>query len=160
MRSSPRVISRLRICITSPEFHTSSMRDCVQSQMRWAGRVGERYALYLSVFTLRRFPLWVSSQWPGELCPGAQLPFDIGVRSKLIENRVKMKCADTIALTHPFPRYTSRLWAGISCVALKEGCDFTRKCFYPEPLWLSFGCCRLARSLQHLALKRQHGRRF
>jgi hypothetical protein len=50
---------------------------------------GERYAVYVSVFSFRRLPDPVSRQWLGEPCPGAPLPLDIEVRSKLIENRVK-----------------------------------------------------------------------
>lgn len=50
---------------------------------------GERYAVYVSAFSFRRLPEPVSRQWLDELCPGAPLLFDIEVRSKLIENRVK-----------------------------------------------------------------------
>jgi len=50
---------------------------------------GERYAVYVSIFIFRRLPHTVSRQWLGELCPGAPLPYDIEVRSKLIENRAK-----------------------------------------------------------------------
>jgi hypothetical protein len=50
---------------------------------------GERYAVCVSVFIFRRLPHPVSRQWLGELCPGAPLPYDIEVRSKLIENRAK-----------------------------------------------------------------------
>jgi hypothetical protein len=47
---------------------------------------GERY---VSVFSLRKLSDLITKQWLGELCPGAPLPYDIEVRSKLIENRVK-----------------------------------------------------------------------
>jgi hypothetical protein len=50
---------------------------------------GERYAVYVSVFSFRRLPDTVCRRWLEELCPGEPLPFDIGVRSKLIEKRVK-----------------------------------------------------------------------
>src|SRR5271166_2968101 len=50
---------------------------------------GERYGVYVSVFSFRRLPDSVTRQWLAELYPGAPLPFDIEVRSKLIENRVK-----------------------------------------------------------------------
>jgi hypothetical protein len=50
---------------------------------------GERYAVYVSVFRFRKLPDLITKQWLGELCPGAPFPYDIEVRSKLIENRVK-----------------------------------------------------------------------
>ena len=50
---------------------------------------GERYAVYVSVFSFRRLPDPVSRQWLLELCPGAPLPYDIEIRSKLIEKRAK-----------------------------------------------------------------------
>jgi hypothetical protein len=50
---------------------------------------GQRYAAYISVFRLRRLPESITKQWLAELCPGAPLPYDVEVRSKLITNRVK-----------------------------------------------------------------------
>ena len=50
---------------------------------------GERYAAYVSSFRLRRLPDLITRQWLGELCPGAPLAYDVEVRSRLIENRVK-----------------------------------------------------------------------
>jgi hypothetical protein len=50
---------------------------------------GERYAVYVSVFQFRKLPDLITRQWLSELCPGAPLPYDIEVRSKLIENRAK-----------------------------------------------------------------------
>jgi hypothetical protein len=50
---------------------------------------GERYAVYVSAFRFRKLPDLITKQWLSELCPGAPLPYDIAVRSKLIENRVK-----------------------------------------------------------------------
>ena len=50
---------------------------------------GERYAVYVSVFNFRRLPELITKRWIGELCPGAPLPQDIEVRSKLIESRVR-----------------------------------------------------------------------
>ena len=50
---------------------------------------GERYAVYVSVFSFRKLPDLITKQWLSELCPGAPLPYDIEVRSKLIESRVK-----------------------------------------------------------------------
>jgi hypothetical protein len=48
---------------------------------------GERYAVYVSVFSFRRIPDSITKQWLSELCPGAPPAYDIEVRSKLIENR-------------------------------------------------------------------------
>ena len=50
---------------------------------------GERYAVYVSVFRFRKLPDLIAKRWVEELCPGAPLPYDIEVRSKLIENRGK-----------------------------------------------------------------------
>jgi len=50
---------------------------------------GERYAVYVSVFSFRRLPDPITKRWVGELCPGAPLPQDIEVRSRLIENRAR-----------------------------------------------------------------------
>ena len=48
---------------------------------------GERYAVYVSVFSLRRLPDLITKRWLGELCPGEALTHDIEVRRRLIENR-------------------------------------------------------------------------
>ncbi len=50
---------------------------------------GQRDAVYVSVFSFRKLPDLITKQWLAELCPGAPLPYDIAVRSKLIENRAK-----------------------------------------------------------------------
>jgi hypothetical protein len=50
---------------------------------------GERSAVYVSVFQFRKLPDLITKQWLSELCPGAPLPYDIEVRSRLIENRAK-----------------------------------------------------------------------
>jgi len=50
---------------------------------------GERYAVYVSVFNFRRLPELITKRWIGELCPGAPLPQDIEVRSKLSESRLR-----------------------------------------------------------------------
>ena len=52
---------------------------------------GERYAVYVSVFQFRKLPDLITRQWLSELCPGAPLPFDVEVRSKLIEHRGSAK---------------------------------------------------------------------
>ena len=51
---------------------------------------GERYAVYVSVFSFRRLPDAVSDQWLCELCPGAPLAYDIEVRSQLNKNHVNI----------------------------------------------------------------------
>jgi hypothetical protein len=50
---------------------------------------GQRYAVYVSVFSFRRLPEPITKQWLAELCPGAPLPYDIELRSRLIEHRAK-----------------------------------------------------------------------
>ncbi|MGH7923915.1 MAG: hypothetical protein ACREQH_04900 [Candidatus Binatus sp.] len=50
---------------------------------------GERSAVYVSVFRFRKLPELITRQWLGELCPGAPLPYDIEVRSRLIERRAR-----------------------------------------------------------------------
>jgi len=50
---------------------------------------GERYAVYVSVFNFRRLPELITKRWIDELCPGAPLPQDIEVLSKLIESRLR-----------------------------------------------------------------------
>ena len=44
---------------------------------------GERYAVFVSVFTFRRLPEVITKRWLGELCPGAPLPQDAEIRLKL-----------------------------------------------------------------------------
>jgi len=48
---------------------------------------GERYAVYVSVFSFQRLPDLITKRWLGELCPGEALTHDIEVRRVLIENR-------------------------------------------------------------------------
>ncbi|HEV2169361.1 MAG TPA: hypothetical protein VGR40_00360 [Candidatus Binatus sp.] len=50
---------------------------------------GERSAVYVSVFRFRKLPDLITRQWLSELCPGAPLPYDIEVRTRLIEHRAK-----------------------------------------------------------------------
>jgi hypothetical protein len=50
---------------------------------------GERWAVYVSVFTFRKLPDHVSKQWLEEMCPGAPMPFDIEVRSRLNDHNAK-----------------------------------------------------------------------
>ena len=47
---------------------------------------GERYAVYVSVFSFRRLPDPITKRWFGELCPGEALSHDIEVSRRLIEN--------------------------------------------------------------------------
>jgi hypothetical protein len=58
-------------------------RDFVEDQLS-----GERYAVYVSVFSFRRFPDSITKQWLRELCPGAPPVYDIEVCSKLIEREI------------------------------------------------------------------------
>ena len=50
---------------------------------------GVRYAVYVSVFTIRKLPEPVSKCWLGEFCPGSPLSFDDQIRGKLVENLAK-----------------------------------------------------------------------
>ena len=52
---------------------------------------GERYAVYVSVFSFRRFPESISKRWLGELCPGGPIPDDIELRTKLIQKLCEVK---------------------------------------------------------------------
>jgi hypothetical protein len=62
-------------------------RDFVES------RSGERWAVYVTVFSFRRLPDYVSRQWLEEMCPGAPMPFDMEIRSRLIDRRAKKESA-------------------------------------------------------------------
>ena len=42
---------------------------------------GERWAVYVSVFSFRRLPDHIGRQWLEELCPGEPMPLDREVRS-------------------------------------------------------------------------------
>ncbi len=44
---------------------------------------GERYAVFVSVFSFRRLPEVITKRWLGELCPGAPLAQDIEIRGRL-----------------------------------------------------------------------------
>jgi len=44
---------------------------------------GERYAVFVSVFTFRRLPEVITKRWLGELCPGGPLPQDTEMRSRM-----------------------------------------------------------------------------
>ena len=67
------------------QFHCSRcMRDFVEDTS-----TGERHAVYVSVFRLRNLPDQISAHWLAEMCPGAPLPFDIEVRSRLIQQHAK-----------------------------------------------------------------------
>jgi len=50
---------------------------------------GERWAVYVSVFSFRRLPDHISTQWLGEMCPGAPMAFDTEVRNRLNEHHAK-----------------------------------------------------------------------
>ncbi len=49
---------------------------------------GERYAVFVSVFTFRRLPEVITKRWLAELCPGAPLVQDIEIRGRLKEAHV------------------------------------------------------------------------
>lgn len=46
---------------------------------------GERWAVYVSVFSFRRLPAQISARWLGEMCPGAPMAFDAEVRNRLAD---------------------------------------------------------------------------
>ena len=50
---------------------------------------GERWAVYVSVFSFRRLPDQISNQWLGEMCPGAPMAFDTEVRNRLSDHHAK-----------------------------------------------------------------------
>ena len=75
------------------QYHCSRCRrDFVEDELS-----GERYAVYVSVFSLRRIPDSIAKQWLRELCPGAPPAYDIEVRGKLSNNAHR-------ALAPPHPR--------------------------------------------------------
>ena len=50
---------------------------------------GERWAVYVSTFSFRRLPDHISTQWLGEMCPGAPMAFDMEVRNRLSDHHAK-----------------------------------------------------------------------
>ena len=50
---------------------------------------GGRYAVYVSVFSIRKLQEQVSQRWLGEFCPGSPVSFDGEIRSKLVESLAK-----------------------------------------------------------------------
>ncbi|SRR5216684_6122604 len=50
-------------------------------------RTGERYAVYVSIFSFKKLPESISKRWLGELCPGGPVADDVRVRSQLSESR-------------------------------------------------------------------------
>ena len=75
---------RIEIETGKPVIHhrcSRCQRDFAEDQPS-----GERYAVYVSVFSLRKLPDHISKQWLDELCPGQPLPLDFAVRTKLIEH--------------------------------------------------------------------------
>ena len=66
------------------QYHCSRCgRDFVESLS------GERWAVYVSVFSFRRLPDQISARWLGEMCPGELMAFDTEVRNKLTEHHAK-----------------------------------------------------------------------
>ena len=62
---------------------TRCERDFVESLS------GERWAVFVSVFSFRRLPDQISTQWLEEMCPGAPMAFDTEVRNRLIDHHAK-----------------------------------------------------------------------
>jgi len=59
-------------------YHCSRCgRDFVESLS------SERWAVHVSVFSFQILTDHISTQWLGEMCPGALMPFDIEVRNRL-----------------------------------------------------------------------------
>jgi len=50
---------------------------------------GGRYAVYVSVFSIRKLSEQVSTRWLREFCPGSPVSFDDKIRSRLVENLAK-----------------------------------------------------------------------
>jgi len=66
------------------QHHCSNCgRDFVESLS------GERWAVFVSVFSFRRLPDNVSARWLVEMCPGAPMAFDVEVRNKLMDHHAK-----------------------------------------------------------------------
>ena len=66
------------------QFHCSRCgRDFIESPS------GERRAVHVSVFSFQRLPDTITTQWLGELCPGAPMPYDVEIRSKLVDHHAK-----------------------------------------------------------------------
>jgi hypothetical protein len=66
------------------QHHCSSCRrDFVESLS------GERSAVFVSIFSFRRLPDHISTQWLAEMCPGAPLPFDREICNRLADHHAK-----------------------------------------------------------------------
>ena len=50
---------------------------------------GERWAVFVSVFSFRRVPDQINAQWLGEMCPGVPMAYDSEVRNRLIDQHAK-----------------------------------------------------------------------
>jgi hypothetical protein len=50
---------------------------------------GERWAVYVSVFSFRRLPDQISARWLEEMCPGAPMPYDREIRNRLVDHHAK-----------------------------------------------------------------------
>jgi hypothetical protein len=68
---------------------------------------GERYAVYVSVFSFRRLPDPISGQWLGKLCPGAPLPFDVEVRDRSVLQRAQPAAFSRAIIAEPRRNQTS-----------------------------------------------------
>lgn len=66
------------------QYHCSRCRrDFVESLS------GERWAVYVSVFSFRRVPDQISARWLGEMCPGAPMPVDREIRNRLVDHHAR-----------------------------------------------------------------------
>jgi hypothetical protein len=61
--------------------------QCAQCRRDFAHDLesGERYAVHVSIFDLRRLTDPVTKQWLEEPCPGEPMPHDAVARSKVID---------------------------------------------------------------------------
>ena len=66
-------------------------RHCTRCKRDFVENIasGERHAVYVSVFSFRKLPELTTRQWLVNLCPGAPPSYDIEVRHRSIEHRVK-----------------------------------------------------------------------
>jgi hypothetical protein len=66
-------------------------RHCTRCKRNFVENIasGERHAVYVSVFSMRKLPDSTTKQWLVDLCPGAPPSYDVEVRPRSIENSVK-----------------------------------------------------------------------
>jgi hypothetical protein len=66
-------------------------RHCTRCKRNFVENIasGERHAVYVSMFSFRKLPDSTTKQWLVDLCPGAPPSYDVEVRNRSIEHRVK-----------------------------------------------------------------------